>query len=62
MLVNMWLSICLAHIDVTLLIMSQVCLPSRQGSQRLAGGSQLEMSIPVTRLLTTMHMMARVWR
>ncbi len=54
------LSTCSVHIDVTLLIGLRVCLPLRQGSQGLGGGSQLEISIPVTRLLSAMHAMALV--
>ena len=56
----MQLSMCLACINITLLICSQVCLPSRQVLQGLEGGSRLEISIPVTRLLSAMHEMALV--
>ena len=56
------LSTCSACIDVTLLIGLWVCLPLRQGSQGLEGGLQLEISIPVTRLLSAMHAMALVYK
>src|SRR5216683_1120216 len=50
----MQLSTSLAHVDVILWIALCICLPWRQGSQGLGGGSLSVKSIPVMRWLSAM--------